>query len=73
MPIALSSDPCASTIEAMSPSTISEKYSAGPNLRATWASVGANSAISAVATVPAKKEPSAAVASACPALPCRAI
>ena len=73
MPSACSSEPLASTIEATRPSTISEKYSAGPNLSATSASGGANSAISTVATVPAKNEPMAAVASARPALPCRAI
>ena len=35
MPSALSSEPLASTTEATRPSTISEKYSAGPNWSAT--------------------------------------
>ena len=47
---ALSSEPWASTTAAIRPSTISEKYSAGPNLNATSASGGANAAISSVAT-----------------------
>ena len=70
---ALSSEPLASATEATRPSTISEKYSAGPNLSATSASGGAASTSRNVATVPAKKEPSAAVASAGPARPWRAI
>ena len=41
MAIALMSEPCASTVAATRPSTISEKYSAGPNLSATSASGGA--------------------------------
>ena len=73
MPSACSSEPCASTIEATSPSTISEKYSAGPNFSATSASGGENSAISSVQTVPAKNDAIAAVASAFPACPWRAI
>jgi hypothetical protein len=52
---------------------MSEKYSAGPKVNATSASGGANSAMIKVATVPAKKDPMAAMASARPALPCRAI
>ena len=70
---ACSSEPLASTIEATSPSTISEKYSAGPKRNATSASGGANSATSTVAIEPAMNEPIAEVASASPALPCRAI
>ena len=50
MAIALSSDPCASTTAPIRPSTMSEKYSAGPNLSASSASGGANAAISSVAT-----------------------
>ena len=73
MPMALSSEPCASTTEATSPSTISEKYSAGPNLSARLARGGAASAITRVARVPATNEPMAAVASATPARPCRAM
>ena len=71
--IALSSEPCASTTAPIRPSTISEKYSAGPNLSASSDSGGANAATSSVATVPAKNEPSAAIASAAPARPWRAI
>ena len=73
MASACSSEPLASTIEATRPSTISEKYSAGPNRSATSAKGGANSATSSVAAVPAMNEPMAAVASARPALPWRAI
>ena len=72
MPSACSSEPLASTIDATRPSTISEKYSAGPNFSATSASGGANSAIRNVHTVPAKNEPMAAIASARPAWPWRA-
>ena len=57
----------------MRPSTISEKYSVGPNFSATSASGGAKSAINIVATLPAKNEPIAAMPSAGPARPCRAI
>ena len=70
---ALSSEPEARATEATRPSTISEKYSAGPNSSATLASGGANRARITVATVPAKNEPRAAVASAWPARPCLAI
>ena len=67
-----STEPEAMATEATSPSTISEKYSCGPKLSATAASTGANSAMISAATVPAKKDPSAATASAVPARPCRA-
>ena len=71
--IALISDPWASTTAETRPSTIREKYSAGPNLSATSASGGANIATIRVATQPAKNEPSAATVSAGPARPRRAI
>ncbi len=71
--IALTSEPLASTTAAISPSTISEKYSAGPNFSATSASGGANAATTSVAKVPAMNEPIAATASAVPARPWRAI
>ena len=71
--IALSSVPCASTTAPISPSTISEQYSAGPNLSATDDNGGENAAIITVATQPAKNEPSAAIASAAPASPLSAI
>ncbi len=73
MAIALSTEPCASTTAATRPSTISEKYSGAPNDWPTRASGGANIAMMKVETVPAKNEPSAAIASAEPALPWRAI
>ena len=73
MPIALISEPLASTTAAIRPSTISEKYSAGPNFNATSASGGANAATTSVANVPAMNEPIAAMESALPALPRLAI
>ena len=63
----------ASTAAATRPISISEKYSGAPNLRATSASGGPNSAMIRVHTVPAKNEPIAAIASAGPARPWRAI
>ena len=73
MAMALITEPCASTTAATRPSTMSEKYSGAPNDWPTLASGGAKVAMMAVATVPAKKEPSAAIASAEPARPWRAI
>ena len=73
MAIALSTEPCASTTAAIRPSTMREKYSGAPKDCPTRASGGANAAMMKVATVPAKNEPSAAIASAEPALPWRAI
>ena len=70
---ALSSEPCASTMEPTRPSTISEKYSAARNWSASRDNGGLAIAISPVAMVPANSEPSAAMASAAPALPLRAI
>ena len=55
-------EPCASAAATTNPSTISEKYSAGPNGRPTLASGSAKPAIRRVATVPAKNEPIAATA-----------
>ena len=71
--IALISDPCASTTAPINPSTISEKYSAGPNLSASSDSGMETAAMNTVATHPAKKEARAAVANAAPASPWRAI
>ena len=65
--------PSASTAAATRPMSMSEKYSGAPNLSANSASGGPNSAISSVPTVPAKNEPMAAMASAGPARPWRAI
>src|SRR5262249_48920153 len=70
---ALTSDPRARTTAATKPHTISEKYSAGPNCKATAASGGAASAISNVEAQPAKNEPSAAMPSAGPAGPGRGV
>ena len=53
--------------------TISAKYSAGPNFSATSTTSGASSVSSTVAIEPATNEPIAAVASAGPARPLRAI
>ena len=66
-------EPCASTTAATRPSTKSEKYSGAPNDWPTIASGGENIAINAVEKQPAKNDPSAAMASAAPARPCRAI
>ena len=71
--IAFSSDPEARTTAPIRPSTISEKYSAGPNLKASSVSGGAKAAMTTVPTQPAKNEPSAATESAAPARPWRAI
>ena len=71
--IAFKSDPWASTTAPIRPSTISEKYSAGPNLSANSDSGIATDAIRIVATVPAKKDASAEIVSAAPACPLRAI
>ena len=71
--IALIKEPEANTTAPTRPKTISEKYSAGPNLNANSASGGAKAAISNVATLPAKKEPIAAIANAAPARPFLAI
>ena len=71
--MALTSEPDASTTAPIRPSTISEKYSAGPNLKASSVSGGAKAATIMVATVPAKNEPRPAAASAAPARPLRAI
>jgi hypothetical protein len=71
--LALSSEPCASTTAKTRPSSIREKYSAGPNHRATLVNGTARAAITRVATVPAANDAIAAVPSAMPARPCRAI
>ena len=71
--MALSTEPFASTTAKIRPSTISEKYSAGPNSSAMLVSGAAAAAMITVATQPAKNEPIAAMASAGPARPCIAI
>ena len=71
--IAFSAEPCASVTAMSMPTTRREKYSAGPNWKATSASTGAKAAMITVDTQPAKKEPSAEMVSAAPARPLRAI
>ena len=73
MPTALSSEPEASTTAPISPSTMSEKYSAGPKWMAISARGGAKAARISVPAQPAKNEPMPAAASAGPARPARAI
>src|SRR5713101_255392 len=70
---ALGTEPRASTTAKARPRTISEKYSAGPKSRASFTSGAASAAMTIVETHPAKKEPMAAMPSATPARPCRAI
>src|SRR5512139_3543210 len=57
----------------LSPRTIREKYSGGPNLRAKLASVDARRISRKMVMVPAMNEPKAEIPSAGPALPLRAI
>ena len=71
--IAFSTEPFASTTAKIRPSTISEKYSAGPKASASLVKGAPSTAIRTVATQPAKNEPIAAIASAGPARPCLAI
>ncbi len=73
MASALATEPCARITAAIRPSTSRLKYSTAVNCSARAASGRASSAITTVATVPAKKEEMAAMASASPALPWRAI
>src|SRR6476661_4664652 len=71
--IALNTEPLASTTANTRPSTISEKYSAGPNLSASAVRGTPSAATSTVEKQPAINEPMAAIASAGPARPCLAI
>ena len=71
--IAFANDPEASTTAPIKPKHISEKYSAGPNLKATSVNGGAKAANRTVATQPAKNEPKAAMDRAAPARPFLAI
>ena len=73
MATALMSEPEASTTAPISPKIMSEKYSAGPNLKANSVSGPAKAARIKVPTQPAKNEPKPAAASAGPARPLRAI
>ena len=57
----------------MSPRTMREKYSGGPNLSAALARGGARNVRPIKPSVPAMKDPKAEIPSAGPALPCRAI
>ena len=73
MAIAFTSEPEANTTAPIKPSTINEKYSAGPNLNAISDRGAANAANTKVATQPAKNEPKPAVNNATPARPRLAI
>jgi hypothetical protein len=73
MQTAFNAEPRASMTTATSPKVMSAKYSAAPNAMATRASGGEATTMSSVATVPAKNDPSAEIASAAPARPWRAI
>ena len=66
-------EPRASTTAKTRPMIISEKYSAGPKISASRVSGAPSAAMIRVATDPAKKEPIAAMPSATPARPWRAI
>ena len=66
-------EPRASTTASASPNTISPKYSAGPKRSASRVSGAPSAAMTSVATVPAKNDAIAAVPSAMPACPRRAI
>ena len=69
----LATEPWASTTAAINPSTSRLKYSTAVNFSASAASGRLSTAMTTVATVPAKNEAIAAMASAVPALPCLAI
>ena len=73
MMMALSTDPLANTIASPRPSTIKPKYSAGPNRRASRVNGAPIAAMTKVATVPAMNDAIAAVPSAIPASPLRAM
>ncbi len=73
MVIAFSTEPWASMTEAIRPRMISEKYSGDPNRIANRLKGTASSATTNVAIVPAQNDPIAAMASAVPARPSRAI
>ena len=71
--MALINEPDARTTAPIKPSTIREKYSAGPNLNASSERGAANAARTKVATQPAKNDPIPAVNKATPARPFLAI
>jgi len=73
MPTALTTEPCASTTAATRPNSINAKYSGETNRSLTAASAGAKAASTTVPTQPAKNDPTAAMESAAPARPRRAI
>src|SRR5262245_15944678 len=70
---ALGTEPLASTTANTRPSTIREKYYAGPNSSASLVSGAPSAATKIVDTQPAMNDPIAAMASAGPARPWRAI
>src|SRR3546814_8511197 len=71
--IALGIEPEDSETAPISPTTISEKYSAAPKRHATVANGAAKAATTIVPTQPAENDAIAAVAIATPARPVRAI
>ncbi len=71
--IAFSTEPWASAVAVTRPRRMSAKYSVDPNFSAMEVSGTATRAIRNVAKVPATNEPMAAIASAFPAMPWRAI
>jgi hypothetical protein len=72
-PRPLSSEPRTNTTLLTSPNSSRAKFSRGPKVSATADKGAASKATTAVPTVPATKEPSAATASATPARPWRAM
>ncbi len=70
---AFSMDPLLRKVRTIIPTSISAKYSGGPNLRATRARGGPTRVRAMTENVPAINEPKAAIPSAGPALPLSAI
>ena len=69
----LSGDSPSTADTATNARTVSAKYSAGPKRRAASTMIGAETVSATVASVPATNDPIAAVASAAPPRPARAI
>jgi hypothetical protein len=70
---ALICEPEESCVTSSRPSSTSAVYSAGPNASATLASAGPTRNSAIVTSTPAMNEPNAAMPSAAPARPCRAM
>ncbi len=71
--IPLSAPPWLTMEAAISPSTITEKYSAGPNDSATVASTGDRNTMTITPMMPPQKDAMAVMNSATPARPCCAM